>query len=134
MKDLNELIEVVPYDAAWPLFFQKESEIIKQAFDIDRIVDLEHYGSTSVPGLDAKPIIDILVGLSKFYLSEEERKRLEGLGYEYFGLSMTSQRFFLRKRCKRKFNLAIVFYEGSVWNDCLAVRNFLRADKDETVK
>jgi GrpB-like predicted nucleotidyltransferase (UPF0157 family) len=51
---------VVDYDPAWPELFRREAERIRGALG-DRVVQLEHIGSTSVPGLAAKPIIDILL-------------------------------------------------------------------------
>ena len=57
---LTGKIRVVDYDPAWPELFGREAERIRGALG-DRVVQLEHVGSTSVPGLAAKPIIDILL-------------------------------------------------------------------------
>ena len=57
---LTGKIQVVDYDPAWPELFRCEAERIRGALG-DRVVQLEHVGSTSVPGLAAKPIIDILL-------------------------------------------------------------------------
>lgn len=51
-------IEVVPYDPAWPTMFESVADRIRAALG-DRVLDLDHVGSTSVPGLAAKPVIDI---------------------------------------------------------------------------
>src|SRR5918992_5697953 len=53
-------IQVVDYDPAWPRLFQREADRIRAALG-ERVVQLEHVGSTSVPGLAAKPIIDIML-------------------------------------------------------------------------
>ena len=57
---LTGRIQVVDYDPAWPELFLREAERIRGALG-ERVVQLEHVGSTSVPGLAAKPIIDILL-------------------------------------------------------------------------
>jgi GrpB-like predicted nucleotidyltransferase (UPF0157 family) len=51
-------VEIVEYDAAWPTAFQRLARLIRSVLD-DVVVDLQHVGSTAVPGLPAKPIIDI---------------------------------------------------------------------------
>jgi GrpB-like predicted nucleotidyltransferase (UPF0157 family) len=57
---LTGKIQVVDYDPSWPELFRREAERIRAVLG-DRVVLLEHVGSTSVPGLAAKPIIDILL-------------------------------------------------------------------------
>lgn len=55
-------IQLVDYDPAWPALFQREAGRIRAVLG-DRVVDLEHVGSTSVPGLPAKPIIDMILAV-----------------------------------------------------------------------
>ena len=62
---LNEEIEVVKYNPEWPKLFVQEAQKIRAIFEPKRLLGIEHYGSTSVFGLYAKPIIDILIGLDK---------------------------------------------------------------------
>jgi GrpB-like predicted nucleotidyltransferase (UPF0157 family) len=57
---LTGKIQVVDYDPGWPGLFEREAERIREVLG-DRVVRLEHVGSTSVPGLAAKPIIDIVL-------------------------------------------------------------------------
>lgn len=56
---MKKTIEVVPYNLQWPEMFASEAELIKQALG-NNCITIHHIGSTSVPGLSAKPIIDIL--------------------------------------------------------------------------
>ncbi len=60
---LNSTIYLAPYDAEWPRLFERESERIRATLGA-RILLLEHAGSTSVPGLSAKPIIDIVLAVA----------------------------------------------------------------------
>src|SRR5262245_65803370 len=57
---LNSTIAVVDYDPVWPVLFEEEARRIRAALG-DRVLRIEHVGSTSVPGLAAKPIIDIVL-------------------------------------------------------------------------
>jgi GrpB-like predicted nucleotidyltransferase (UPF0157 family) len=60
IKPHDAPIELAEYDTAWPTFFQREAQRIREALG-DSVVQLEHVGSTSVPQLAAKPLIDILL-------------------------------------------------------------------------
>jgi GrpB-like predicted nucleotidyltransferase (UPF0157 family) len=63
---MDEII-IVEYDPQWPLRFESEVVSIRAALPPDSIVRIEHFGSTAVPGLAAKPIVDILVGVRSLY-------------------------------------------------------------------
>lgn len=134
LKNLDEVIEVVKYNPEWSKFFIQEAQNIKNIFESNRLLGIEHYGSTSVPGLNAKPIVDILVGLNDFYISEQEKIALQKLGYFYFGKAAATQRIFLRKRCIQKYNLAVVLYDGFVWRDNLIIREYLKTHTLEAKK
>jgi GrpB-like predicted nucleotidyltransferase (UPF0157 family) len=82
---LKEEVGVVPYDPRWPEIFEQERVHLLSCIPTDLIERIEHFGSTAVPGLSAKPIVDILVEVTSL---EETKKRivpiLEEQGYEYF--------------------------------------------------
>ena len=60
-RALHERVEIVPYDPAWPGLFAEEVARLRAALPAELIGRIEHFGSTAVPGLAAKPIIDMLV-------------------------------------------------------------------------
>ena len=62
-EDLGKLfpIEVVPYNADWTIHFEKEKELLAETLGFLVPLRIEHFGSTAVPGLSSKPIIDILI-------------------------------------------------------------------------
>jgi len=82
---VSEDIAIVPYDAAWPVQFRREREHLLGCLPSDLIGRIEHVGSTAVPGLPAKPIVDLLIEVSSL---EDTRRRvppiLEAQGYDYF--------------------------------------------------
>ena len=55
---IREEIEIVPYDSSWPECFRREANRLKRCLPKETIRRIEHFGSTAVPGLAAKPIID----------------------------------------------------------------------------
>jgi GrpB-like predicted nucleotidyltransferase (UPF0157 family) len=82
---VEEYVAVVPYDPDWPRMFEKEREHLWSCLPSDLVKRIEHFGSTAVPGLAAKPIVDILVEVADL---EETKTRiapvLEAQGYDYF--------------------------------------------------
>jgi GrpB-like predicted nucleotidyltransferase (UPF0157 family) len=82
---VQEDVAVVPYDPQWPVLFQEEKERLRACLPSELIGRIEHFGSTAVPGLAAKPIVDTLVEVANL---EEVKRRvvpiLESRGYDYF--------------------------------------------------
>lgn len=73
-------ITLVPYDEHWPELFEREAERIRAALG-ERVLRIEHVGSTAVPGLSAKPIIDILLVVADSSSEETYVPDLEAAGY-----------------------------------------------------
>ena len=75
-------IAVVPYDPEWPREFERESNRLRAALG-DIAIRIDHHGSTSVPGLAAKPIIDIQISVERLQPLEPYASALAGLGYTH---------------------------------------------------
>lgn len=82
---IREMVTIVPYDTNWPQSFREEKEHLLSCLPGELIRRIEHFGSTAVPGLAAKPIVDMLVEITDL---EDTRVRiapiLELQGYDYF--------------------------------------------------
>ncbi|NIM11539.1 MAG: GrpB family protein [Candidatus Aminicenantes bacterium] len=82
---VQEHVDITPYNPQWPHMFIQEKHHLLNCLPTDLIKRIEHFGSTAVPNLAAKPIIDILVEVTSL---EETKKRiapvLEAQGYDYF--------------------------------------------------
>jgi GrpB-like predicted nucleotidyltransferase (UPF0157 family) len=82
---LAEEIEIVPYDPRWPDQFLEEKRRLVEILPNELIRRVEHFGSTAVPGLAAKPVVDVLVEVTDL---EETKARivpiLEARGYDFF--------------------------------------------------
>jgi len=128
---LDERITVCAADPAWPSWFQLEAARLRSALPGDIVPDIQHIGSTAVPGLDAKPIVDLMVGIGELGRIADLVERLERLGYESLGEAGVAGRWALRKRdVAQSSNIAIVAHDGEWWMLNLAVRDFLRANAD----
>ncbi|REE85168.1 GrpB-like predicted nucleotidyltransferase (UPF0157 family) [Paenibacillus taihuensis] len=125
-------VSVLPFDSNWSVLFKEEAHRLRQAIS-DIVIAIEHFGSTSVDGLDAKPIVDILVGTqAEDRLKEVHIETLAKLNYEFLGEDgRRPGRFFFRKRGSSNFNLSFVPFDGDLWRDNLILRDYLRTHPDE---
>lgn len=122
-------ITVADYDPDWPRRFDDERIAIEAAVG-DSILEIHHVGSTSVPGLAAKPVIDMLIGVSNL---DGARKRVVGplhdLGYDYVPEyeAVMPERLYFRKGDPRGFHIHMVEPGGEFWERHLAFRDHLRS-------
>lgn len=131
--EINEQITVVEYDPKWPSFFSREREAILGLGPFEHS-SVEHFGSTAVPGLHSKPIIDILIGVDILPPSMEQILGLRSIFYESMGEGGVSGRYYFRKRQALAFNVAIVHLNGALWNNNLLIRDYLRAHFDAALR
>jgi len=80
LTPLAQRVVIVDYDPHWPDLFQREAEKIQAALG-PRAMQIEHIGSTAVPGLAAKPVIDILLVVADSACEEQYAAALESIGY-----------------------------------------------------
>src|SRR5437588_7648173 len=81
----REDVVLVPYDPRWPELFRHEKEHLLACLPNELVRRVEHFGSTAVPGLAAKPIVDMLVEVTDLAATRERIVPiLERQGYEYF--------------------------------------------------
>lgn len=84
MAKRTGMVEIVPYNSEWKEQFEKISAMVINYIG-DLIIKIEHVGSTSVEGLDAKPILDVDVVIDNYDVFPEIVERLEKQGYKYKG-------------------------------------------------
>lgn len=82
---VREHVDIAPYDPSWKQLFEEERDHLRACLPGDLVGRIEHFGSTAVPGLVAKPIIDVLVEVSDLEATKERvAPTLEAQGYDYF--------------------------------------------------
>ena len=104
----TKLIQVLPYHCDWPKMFEAEADTIKRALG-GNCIAVHHIGSTSVPGLAAKPTIDIITVVQN---TKDSINNLEATGYNYNGEFSIPFRAFFNKKIGTDVNLH-VYEEGS---------------------
>lgn len=122
----NEAFTIATYDPTWPGVFEHEADAVRAVMGAD-VVEIEHIGSTSVPGLAAKPIIDLLVAVDSFAPLEDYAAQLARLGYKHQPHVNDSERLFFWKGTPRSYHLHLVEYATWEYQRHLLFRDYLRA-------
>jgi GrpB-like predicted nucleotidyltransferase (UPF0157 family) len=120
---------LVDYNPLWPQAFAEEATRIKAALG-DRVLAIEHYGSTAVPGLQAKPIIDLQIGVADIGDGLRFIEPMAGLGYDYAGDQGIPEHHIFGKGKARTHLAHVVVYEGEQWVRSLRFRDRLRSEPE----
>jgi GrpB-like predicted nucleotidyltransferase (UPF0157 family) len=126
-------VNLVSYKKEWVNEFEKEKKNLERILG-DTIISIEHCGSTAIPGLKAKPIIDVLVGVKTVKKEGEycnaKLDRVKGY-YSRNKYFPKKDRFVVAKgNAKvRTHYIHIVRYKGGIWNKLLRFRDYLKKDK-----
>jgi GrpB-like predicted nucleotidyltransferase (UPF0157 family) len=120
-------IEVVDYDPRWPLRYQRERDRIAAALG-ENAVAIEHVGGTAVPGLPAKPVIDIMVGVPDIERAGQAVAGLINLGYQYVPEleSQLPERRYFRRGTPETHHVHMVAVSSDFWEEHLLFRDYLR--------
>ena len=125
----DEPIRVVRYDLSWPSRFESERVALQAAIGAWVEGGIHHVGSTAVPGLDAKPVIDILVGVHDLPSSRDCSNPLAELEYRYAPYRAQEMHWFCKPEPHhRTHHLHLVPVHSPRYEAELAFRDYLRAD------
>lgn len=125
----DEPIRIVPYDPSWPARFEDERATLQDAIGEWVVSGIHHVGSTAVPGLDAKPIIDILVGVADLPGSRGCMEQLGELGYLYAPYRPDEMHWFCKPDpSRRTHHLRLVAHDSPRFRHELEFRDRLRRD------
>jgi len=131
-----EHVELAGYDPRWPDMFETEAALLHEVLPAGFILRVEHVGSTAVPGIDAKPVIDILIGVRGL----DEALAIAGPllaphGYTYWAENPKTDRLLFIKRLppaadRRTHHVHMTTIDGEMW-ECVTFRDLLRSDPSE---
>ena len=115
---------LVPYSRLWPDEFELEKKTLLDVFP-KKILGIEHVGSTSIPGLLSKPIVDIAVMVQNYEPVENFLVELQKIGYH--AEPSSTERHYFTKGTPIKYHLSIAFSEqGGFWVRQILFRDYLR--------
>lgn len=126
----EDRIEVVPYDPSWPQAYRRERDALLKLLG-DRIAEVVHVGSTAVPGLAAKPTVDLMIGAEDPAADEAVVSAFARLGYRHLGEHGVPGRQFFRKGQPPSRHAHWTRKGGDFWRELLLLRDFLRAHPEE---
>ena len=113
----------------WTELYDQEAARIARALG-PAVVAIEHYGSTSIPGIKAKPVIDLLIGLPRLDDALTQIAAMEELGYDHAAHAGVPGHHVFGKGAARTHLAHFVEHQGESWIECLRFRDRLRASTD----
>ena len=120
---------IEPYDPIWPAKFEAEKTLLAPILAPWLAGPIEHIGSTAVPGMPAKPVIDIMGAVRDLPSSKEAIEALAPLSYCYFDYKADLMHWFCKPSdFERTHHLHLVPFESRLWRERLAFRDCLRSD------
>ena len=126
-SDAIRKIEIVEYDPTWPELFELEAGRIKQALGAN-CIEIHHIGSTSIPGLSAKPIIDMLPVVRNIQEVDKATQAMEFLGYEVKGeYGMAFRRYFQKGKNMRTHHVHVYQEADPEISRYLKFRDWMRS-------
>ncbi len=130
-------VKLVPHDPHWEVLYEDEKRILSHASS-DTILAIEHIGSTAIPGIPAKPIIDISIGVESLEIARGMKDRFAELGYEYRPFisgntfeDLKAQELYVKgPHTKRTHYIHVTIHNSDFWNRTLLFRDYLRCNSD----
>jgi len=125
------IVRIVSYDPKWAEYFRTEKELLEKLMG-EAALEIRHIGSTSIMGMPAKPIVDILVGVRTLAVVEPFVEDLKLIGYEDRGNGDTPGRRYFVKGAEQKRTHHLNFCElnGLFWTQHLCFRDYLEQHSD----
>jgi GrpB-like predicted nucleotidyltransferase (UPF0157 family) len=119
------MVELRDHNPSWSKLFEEEKNILLKHFP-DQILEISHGGSTAIPGIPAKPIIDMFAIVPSLKTAEDMRKKLETLHYHYRGEEGVPGRILYAKgeEEKRTHHLQFVERGSDEWKNHLLIKNY----------
>ena len=126
----NRIIEVSDYSESWEVDYQKESSDIAKALNQTNVVAIHHIGSTSVIGLAAKPIIDILIEVHSLAVLDNDSEKMTKLDYLVKGeFGIKGRRYFQKGGIQRSHQVHAFVKGSEEVKRHIAFRDYLREFK-----
>jgi GrpB-like predicted nucleotidyltransferase (UPF0157 family) len=126
---IYEEVRLAPYDPSWPRMFEVERDRLRAALP-GYFIDIQHIGSTAVHGMIAKPVIDIVAGVSSMSVADSLVDRICAAGYTTsaeFNAKLPDSRWFMRwSHAHRTHHLHVAVHGSDFWMQRLRFRDSLR--------
>jgi len=129
-SESESLIELVSYRSEWADMFAAERTVLQGVIEPWLAEEIEHVGSTAIPGMMAKPIIDIMAPVESLEASMDAIQALAEIDYNYWPYKADEMHWFCKPSpYHRTHHLHLVPLESSLWLERLRFRDALRNDE-----
>ncbi len=125
----NTVVRLNDYTTLWAELYREEEKRIVAAVG-HLILDLQHIGSTAIPGIKAKPILDMMAGVAQLEKALLCKAALEAIGYDYIAQADIANDYVFGKGVARTHLLHVVEYGSAEWTNNLCFRDRLRSDPE----
>ena len=125
----NSVVRLSDYTQLWAELYREEEQRIRAAVG-QLIIELQHIGSTAIPGIRAKPILDMMAGVAQLEKALWCKAPLEAIGYDYIAHAGIANDYVFGKGVARTHYLHVVEYGGAKWANHLRFRDRLRNDPE----
>ena len=121
------IVRLSAYDPEWPRLFEEERQRLQEALG-DQVLDIQHVGSTSIPGCTAKPILDIAMAVESFEAAFACVPLIERLGYEFMGeLGIPRRHYFVKRDPRSTHHIHMLERTSQEYEAQLLFRDYLRS-------
>ncbi len=125
----NNVVRLSDHSSLWADLYREEEKRITAAVG-HLIIDLQHIGSTAIPGIKAKPILDMMAGVAQLEKALLCQAPLDTIGYDYIAQAGIANDYVFGKGVPRTHYLHVVEYCGAKWTNHLCFRDRLRSDPE----
>ena len=119
-------VRLVPYRPEWAALYEQEKARVMEAIGT-HVLDVQHVGSTAIPGIVAKPVLDIAIAVAEFEAATVCIAPLQALGYRYRGENGIPRRHYFVRGEPRSHQIHMLETDGSEWERMIRFRDYLRA-------
>lgn len=122
------IVKLAPYQMEWPSLFEQEADLLYSVLG-ESALHIEHIGSTSIYGMSAKPIIDMMVAVASLIEARSFVPKVESLGYEFRPDDEVADRLFFAKgpHSNRTHHLSLAEPTSEFYREKILFREYLRA-------
>jgi GrpB-like predicted nucleotidyltransferase (UPF0157 family) len=119
------VVRLAPYTTDWERLFEEERTRLQSAIG-EHVLDIQHVGSTSIPGMTAKPIIDIAIAVESFEAASACIEPMKQIGYEYAGENGIPRRhYFVKRNPATTHHVHMLEIASPEWANHLLFRDYL---------
>ncbi len=123
------VVRLEKYSPEWKTLYEKEEKLLRDSVG-EYIIDIQHIGSTSIPDIVAKPIIDIGIAIANFEEGQRLIEPIQNLGYQYKGENGIPRRHYFVKGNPTTHHLHILEIDSDEWKKHITFRDSLRKNKE----